>query len=73
MHFRPSITTLAGEQQLHMFCSYQDESQRLLILFVVQILLRQNKQNNHWLAVSLSHRRNGSVIYFGGQSVNGQK
>lgn len=51
-----------------MFWSYQDESQRLPIVFVVQILLRQNKQNNHWLAVSLSHRRNGSVIYFGGHS-----
>lgn len=55
-----------------MFCSYQDESQRQPIVFVIQILLRQNKQINHWLAVSLSHRRNGSVIYFGGQAANGQ-
>lgn len=55
-----------------MFCGYQDESRRLLIVFVGQIQLRQNKQNNPWLAVSLSHRRNGSVICFGGQDANGQ-
>lgn len=55
-----------------MFCSYQGESQGLLIVFVVQILLRQNKPNNLWLAVSLSHHRNGSVIYFGGQAAKGQ-
>lgn len=32
-------------------------------------MLRQNKQNNWWLAASLRHRRDGSVLWVGGQGV----